>query len=670
MTVWPSQMTNARNGWGSAAFVLLAGTFVLVLLPSRLLLDDVLWRLPREQKYFVIGIAAACALSIAATMLGGAGTLAGRARHAVVATAVAFGALGLWIVLARGFHARPLLAAELVLTTMFCLGVALASRRLVVWFTATTAVASLAVFAWATSSRDFAGSGASGPQHQEATIDTSLYSLKADIYKRSFCVETRPACLAPRFGGGLTVFGDGYLIADGDGNLHVVQRPAAPAPLRTQKLAYRAPFDAAEFTAKYLQGGGQLFRVTDVLVQQRGELWDILLSHHYWHKDRGCFTLRVSRLTGTRPQIVDPKGTLAWRQVFETSPCLPILEPLPGSVHKGRVFAGDESGGRMALVGADKILLTVGDHLFNGFDRTEAVAQDPAGHYGKTLLVDLASGSAEVYTLGHRNPQGLTIAADGTIWLTEHGPRGGDELNRIVRGRNYGWPHVTYGTDYGREVWPPNKRQGDHDGFERSVHAWVPSIAVSSLIELDSRLFGAWAGDLLVGSYSKNLYRVRIRDGRVAFAEPIDLRAVGSGRVRDLAVDPSGRIVLWLDGGTLAFLSPKAAPAGAPPASDGAAALFAARCGSCHTLDGGSASTSGPALAGIVGRPVAGAPGYVYSDALKALGGAWTDTRLDQFLKDPQRLAPGTSMAFPGIADAGERKALVEFLRGAQPKPR
>lgn len=322
----------------------------------------------------------------------------------------------------------------------------------------------------------------------------------------------------------------------------------------------------------------------------------------------------------------------------------------------------------MALLDPQTMLLTVGDHLFNGYDRNEMVAQDPKADFGKTLRIDLASGKAEMFTLGHRNPQGLFITTNGTIWQTEHGPRGGDELNRLVAGRNYGWPLVTYGTDYGSDIWPLNERQGDHQGFERSLHAWVPSIAISNLLTLEGALFSKWNEDLLIGSYSKNLWRVRLRDDRVAFVEPIEVRALGSGRIRDLAEDKSGRIVLWIDGGTLAFLSPKGAAA-AQPSDKGTgtvakapADLFLAQCGACHQATAGASNAVGPALNGIVNRAIASNANFGYSGALKQVKGTWTETQLDQFLANPQKFAPGTAMAFAGITDPAERKAIIEFL--------
>ena len=116
-------------------------------------------------------------------------------------------------------------------------------------------------------------------------------------------------------------------------------------------------------------------------------------------------------------------------------------------------FRGEEIGGRLLLLDANTLLLSLGDHGFSGIEGGAAYAQDPQAMYGKTLRIDLRTHAISFNTLGHRNPQGLYAAPDGRIWETEHAARGGDELNLLQPGANYGWPLVTYGTDYGALIW-------------------------------------------------------------------------------------------------------------------------------------------------------------------------------------------------------------------------
>ncbi|UPJ40050.1 PQQ-dependent sugar dehydrogenase [Bradyrhizobium sp. 40] len=122
---------------------------------------------------------------------------------------------------------------------------------------------------------------------------------------------------------------------------------------------------------------------------------------------------------------------------------------------------------------------------------------DPAASYGKTLAIKIADGRA---TMGHRNSEGLYVDRSGTIWSTEHGPQGGDELNRVVQGANYGWPYATYGTDCGSFSWPLNKPELDRKNYETPVFAWVPSIAVANLVGVERGLFSEWEGDLLIAT--------------------------------------------------------------------------------------------------------------------------------------------------------------------------
>ena len=132
----------------------------------------------------------------------------------------------------------------------------------------------------------------------------------------------------------------------------------------------------------------------------------------------------------------------------------------------------------MVRYGSDTILVSVGDHQFDGFYDSQAVAMDPASDLGKLVEVNIKTGASRHFAVGLRNPQGLAIAPDGRIWETEHGPQGGDEVNLMMEGRNYGWPIVTYGMAFGNppKNWPANPKAGSHDGYTRPRYAFVPSI--------------------------------------------------------------------------------------------------------------------------------------------------------------------------------------------------
>lgn len=240
-----------------------------------------------------------------------------------------------------------------------------------------------------------------------------------------------------------------------------------------------------------------------------------------------------------------------WRTLYETSPCLPLREE-----RRGHAFGGQQQGGRMTWLDADEFLLTVGDHEYDGWNAAEQLPQDPDACYGEIVAIDQHTGASRVFSLGHRNPQGLYIDPAGTIWSTEHGPQGGDELNRIVQRANYGWPRETYGTEYGAYDWPMSDHPERRESYVPPVFAWVPSIGISNLVGVEKDTFPAWKDDPLVSSLiDETLQRVRFQDGRPVFVEPIPI----GKRIRDVIEGHDGRIILWTDDASLVSLQPSSA---------------------------------------------------------------------------------------------------------------
>ncbi|HVW69251.1 MAG TPA: PQQ-dependent sugar dehydrogenase [Steroidobacteraceae bacterium] len=499
-----------------------------------------------------------------------------------------------------------------------------------------------------------------------SNINTGFYTLHAVTYANAL-----PPSIVR--GGGIALIGNEYLLATGDGRFYVFDwRGPQDNTFSIRPLPYRAPLNAQEFRADVKPGvrpdnpdvdmnldqqqGVQTwqFRVADVRVMENGDNVRVFVSHHYWKHARKCFVVRVSSLSGRRADFLAGAAGLHWETVFESTPCVPLTGP--DSLHANNPFSGMEIGGRLFPLDDHTLMLTLGDHDFSGIETKAIFAQDPQVSYGKTILLHLDTGTSEIYSLGHRNPQGLYITPQGTIWSTEHGPQGGDELNHIVQGANYGWPMVTYGTDYGSAAWPLNRTQGRHDGYQQPTYVWLPSIGVSNLIRIERDRFPIWKGDLLVASlHGHALFRIRLLDDRVVYAEPIPI----GERLRDLIEGPDGRIVLWTDASNIVSLTPA-------QGTDGAV-LFAMTCGACHKAIDGYTQSYGPDLSGVVGRKVASAPGFQgYSPALKSLHGAWTKERLDEFLSAPQKMVPGTTMTFRGIPDASQRSAIVDYLAGLE----
>jgi cytochrome c2 len=640
-------------------FVHLMAAMALVLVPT-LWVGRPAWNPRGPTTWFALLFAATYLAVVLPTLLGRRAAEPGLAR-VVLHGLAAFGVV-LFILTFAQWRFPVFTGAEFparIALSAFALGMLLlvslfAIRTAAVWKLIVLAAVLLAAFwgHYAMRSRPKAP-----PAQEIAHVDTSLYVVKTTSYRKWISDgDTRGGAIAP--------FGGGYLLAAGDGWLYyIAENDSKTAPV-IEKLSYRVPYNPDEFRNggrrilgdQWLDNSMDKLRVADLLVQMRaGDAFRLFVSHHYWKPDEACFVVRVSALEGTARELQSPEAELVWRTVYETSPCL----PLNTEGRRGMRFGGLQIGGALALLGEDELLLTVGDHEFDGFKRPEALPQQTANSYGKTILIRLVTGDAELYTLGHRNPQGLYVASDGTAWVLEHGPRGGDELNRIRRGANYGWPAVTYGTDYRLHVWPPNPTPGRHDGFEKPALAFVPSIAVSQLAGVRGELFQAWRGDLLVGSFFGGLIRTRVEDDRVIFTEAIRI----PGRIRDIAEGADGRILVWTDENDLVFLE---------PAASGSAESLISQCIVCHTMGENETIAAAPSLRGVVGRNVATVKGYDYSQAMTRFGGRWTTERLDRFIADPRGTVPGTTMAFEGIDDAGERKRIVEFLerRDTEETPR
>lgn len=208
-------------------------------------------------------------------------------------------------------------------------------------------------------------------------------------------------------------------------------------------------------------------------------------------------------------------------------------------------------GGKLAFLADGTLLVSVGE----GYNYREQ-AQSLDSQLGKLIRIN-TDGTAPadnpfpekapmVYSYGHRNPQGLVVDhAAGTIYMSEHGPKGGDELNVIQAGANYGWPAITYGVDYSGAIISPFT---EAEGMEQPLTYWVPSIGPSGLAIYRGAQFEDWQGDLFTGALKdKKLYRLSVNaDGKVEQSEPFPEI---SGRVRDVRVFNDGAIYLVTDEG-------------------------------------------------------------------------------------------------------------------------
>jgi hypothetical protein len=372
-------------------------------------------------------------------------------------------------------------------------------------------------------------------------VDTALHRVQFNIFRGRIP-------LPDALGGGLAVAGEKLLLVTGDGLFYLLELSANSDRLTVEAMDYKVPANGAEFHEDTEHAfSPKYFRVLGILLLE-GPLSgqrQILVSHHYWQREKACYTVRVSSALIALPEFLAGNGRPEWTTLYESTPCLSLKNSL------GTIFAGYQSGGRMIQTGPDKILLSVGDHAYDGVKAAPAVSQDMAVAYGKTIEIDTANGASRIFTSGHRNPQGLHRDSKGRIWLTEHGPKGGDELNLLRLGGNYGWPVATLGADYWHFSWPPVMGSNPNQDFVEPSFAWVPSIAVTALTHIEGGEFERWQGDLIAASLkARSIFRIHLAHDRAIMAEPIFTHE----RMRDIVRDNKGRIIFWTDRAAIGVL--------------------------------------------------------------------------------------------------------------------
>jgi glucose/arabinose dehydrogenase len=292
--------------------------------------------------------------------------------------------------------------------------------------------------------------------------------------------------------------------------------------------------------------GAPLQGLPPIAAGGQGGLLDVLVDADYTRNRRifMCYSEADAR---------DPKRN-------STALASAVLEPGAARVTQWRVLFSQQPKVASSLHFGCRIVQSPDGHLYlalgDRYSRRDD-AQTLDNHHGKVVRL-LADGSVpadnplrsragalpEIWSWGHRNPQGATWGPDGRLWVHEHGPQGGDEINRPEAGKNYGWPVITYGEEYG------GGRIGQgtaREGMEQPLHYWVPSIAPSGMAFLTSDRYGPdWKGSLFVGSLKfGRVHRLEVQDGKVLREERI-LEALGQ-RVRDVRQGPDGWLYLLTD---------------------------------------------------------------------------------------------------------------------------
>ena len=275
--------------------------------------------------------------------------------------------------------------------------------------------------------------------------------------------------------------------------------------------------------------GQQITGLPAVYAEGQGGLLDVMIP-----RDFG--TSRRVWLSFSEPQGGGAGTALGRGRLSETGELTDFVTVFsaPTGGEGGRHF-----GSRIVEALDGSIFLTVGER------GTPDLAQDMRRAEGKVLHftgegapIGATDGTklAGLYSLGHRNPQGAALDAEGQLWVVEHGAQGGDELNRVELDRNYGWPIIAYGKDY------DDSKLGigtSAPGLEQPVHYWDPSIAPSGLMFYSGSMFPEWQGDVFTGSLKFN-YLSRL-DPENGYAEEV-ITANETGRVRDVRQAPDGSI--------------------------------------------------------------------------------------------------------------------------------
>ena len=280
--------------------------------------------------------------------------------------------------------------------------------------------------------------------------------------------------------------------------------------------------------------------VPEVYAQGQGGLFDVLVDPDFHNNERIYLSYSAGNRSSNALHVISAR--LDGATLFDVKNILTVT-PDKNTPH--------HFGGRMAMMGDGTLLVTSGD----GFDFREQ-AQSLDSLLGKILRINTdgsipadnpyvgnSDARDEIYSFGNRNPQAILVSQNGIIWEHEHGPKGGDELNIIYPGNNYGWPAITYGMDYsGAYVSPYTSAEG----MRQPVIQWTPSIAPAGMMEYQGQAFPEWRGNLFVAALAEKTVRRITLNGRAVVDQEIMFTELDA-RFRDVRAGPDGFIYLLTD---------------------------------------------------------------------------------------------------------------------------
>jgi hypothetical protein len=268
------------------------------------------------------------------------------------------------------------------------------------------------------------------------------------------------------------------------------------------------------------------FAINDIAVlSESASSARLLISYPRLNASRSCVEIAVDELALDRNR--EKARFIA--QWFVSKPCVPVS-------------AVQHTAGRFEVIEKNSVYLTVGDLGF-----TRIGDRKKRGDLGSVFKI--TARTTEKISQGHRNPQGIVLYNNDTLMVSEHGPRGGDELNIVKKGNDYGWPFVTYGQPYGAGDYVKPTKTGTHEGFVKPITYWVPSIAPTELVQLPNQGWGHWNSALVLGTLREEvLVFIRVNQ---QFEVTENVRVDVGHRVRDLEVFSDGSLVMSTDSGKL-----------------------------------------------------------------------------------------------------------------------
>ncbi|MDA2985393.1 MAG: PQQ-dependent sugar dehydrogenase [Actinomycetota bacterium] len=281
------------------------------------------------------------------------------------------------------------------------------------------------------------------------------------------------------------------------------------------------------------------FGPTDIaILNEREKSATLLISYPQLNQKRRCVRLVVFQYEFDRAAKTVEKGE-RW---FQGKPCVPIS-------------AVQHAAGRIAVINGKSAYLTTGDLGFTQIDERKL-----RGRLGGVFKI--TKNKVLQISSGHRNPQGILLA-DKRLYISEHGPRGGDELNLIKRGRDYGWPFVTYGQAYSLGDYIRPTSPGTHKGFEEPIYQWTPSVAPTELLLLPTgERWKNYSGWIAMGTLAEqSLIFIEILNLKNKSSDEVDIKigkvlnAFVGERIRDMDLTVNGELVATTDSGKLLFIS-------------------------------------------------------------------------------------------------------------------